>query len=55
MNIAISGLGKAGKALVDYIAEKTGDTLVCAICRDDSPSAGMSIAQTKRLLPQQRR
>lgn len=45
MNIAISGLGKAGKALVEYIAEKTDDTLVCAICRDESPSAGMSIAQ----------
>lgn len=45
MNIAISGLGKAGKALVEYIVEKTDDELVCAICRDESSSAGLSIAQ----------
>lgn len=48
MKIAISGLGKAGKALAEYIVEKTDDTLVCAICRDDSESAGLSIAEAIR-------
>ncbi len=45
VKIAISGLGKAGKALAEYIIEKTDDTLVCAICRDESKAAGLSIAE----------
>ena len=45
MKIAISGLGKAGKALAEYILEKTDDTLVCAICRDESAAADLSIAE----------
>lgn len=45
MNIAISGLGKAGRALAEYIFEKTDDTLTCAICRDESASAGKSVAE----------
>ena len=45
VKIAISGLGKAGKALAEYLIEKTDDTLVCAICRDESVSAGKSVAE----------
>lgn len=45
VKIAISGLGRAGKALAEYILEKTDDTLVCAICRDESEAAGKSIAE----------
>lgn len=45
MKIAVSGLGRAGRALVEHILEKTDLDIACAICRDASGSVGLSIGE----------
>ena len=45
MKIAVSGLGRAGKALVEYVTKKAEDEIALAVCRDNSSNAGMSIGK----------
>lgn len=48
MNIALCGLGKAGTEFIRYmnaLGSNAPDTLIAALCRDSSPTAGKSIAE----------
>lgn len=45
MKIAVAGLGRAGSLLAQRAAASPDIDLACAICRDSSPHAGMSIGE----------
>lgn len=50
MRLALSGLGKAGKSMVEAIGSSPADDLVLAVCRNESKSAGKSIGEVLGLV-----
>ena len=45
MRIAVCGLGRAGKVLAKKIISEKKDTLCCAICREESLTAGKDVGE----------
>lgn len=45
MNIAVCGLGRAGKELARKIVLETENDLVMGLCREESRTAGMDIGE----------
>lgn len=45
MKIAICGMGRAGKVLVQKIIQDGQDTLCCAVCRDESDNKNQDVGE----------
>ena len=45
MNIALCGLGKAGKKFVEHTLKSNSHNLVAVLCRDTSQTAGLTVSE----------
>lgn len=50
MNIALCGLGKAGKSFVEYAAVNKKHSLKAVICREESNSAGKTVTEVTNVV-----
>lgn len=49
MNIALCGLGKAGKKFIEHTLESLSYNLSAVLCRDESNTAGMTVEQVTNI------